>query len=71
MVLQPGGVRGIGAKKPAADLVVLPADHAPKPGKETLRQIGVDAVAAVGIGMVDAVDIERRLEKVPMGDLIG
>ena len=62
MILQPGGVRSIGAKKSAANFVVLPADHAPEPGKETLRQIGVDAVAAVGVGMVDAVNIEPRLE---------
>ena len=71
MILQPGGVRRIGAKKPDANFVVLPADHAPEPGKETFHQIGVDAVAAVGVGMVDAVNIELRLEKVPMGDLVG
>ena len=71
MILQPGGVRRIGAKKSAANFVVLSADHAPEPGKETFRQIGVDAVAAVGVGMVDAVNIEPRLETVSMGDLIG
>jgi hypothetical protein len=71
VVLDPGRVRRIGVQVLAADLVMLPTDHSPQPREEALGEVGVDAVPAIGFRMVDAMNVERRLQKIPVRHLVG
>jgi len=56
MILEPGGMDGVGSEMPHANPMVLAADHAPEAGEVALGLVGVDAVPAVGVGMGDALN---------------
>lgn len=71
MILGPGDMRGVGDEMLAANLVVLAADQPPQTGNEALDLVGVHAVMAIGLSIVDAVQIEDRLEWSPAGSLSG
>jgi hypothetical protein len=53
-IFEPSGLDGVGAEVLCANFMVLAADHAPKPREEALSVIGMGAVAAVSLGVVDA-----------------
>ena len=55
---------------PGSDLGVLTVDHAAQPREEALGEVGVHAVAAAGIGMIDAGDVECWLEEIPVRHLV-
>jgi hypothetical protein len=42
------------------DLVMLAADHAPEPREEALGVIGMGAVVAEGVGVIDPLHGEAR-----------
>lgn len=57
--------------KQGEDPEMLAANHAPEPREEALGQIGVRAIAAVGLGMVDPAHVKVGIEQVPMSNLVG
>lgn len=51
MILEPGGMDGIGAQVLLANPVILAADHAAEARGVALRLVGVNPVAALGLGV--------------------
>ena len=62
---------GVGGEVLLADPMMLTADHAPEAGEVALCVIGVDPVAAVGLGVGDATHLERGLQQIPVRPFIG
>ena len=70
VILEPGGMDGVGTEMLRANSMMLAADHTPEPREEALGVIGMGAVAAVGLGVVDAPHGEARHQQIPVRDLV-
>jgi hypothetical protein len=71
MIFEPAGMCGIGIELGGFDAVMLAADHTPQPSEVALRKIGVSAVEAVSLGMIDPFHREGRGEHVPVPKIVG
>src|SRR6202041_322401 len=70
VVLQPGGMSGIGAEIFAAHRVMLAADHAAETGEIAFGEIGVDAILAIGLGMIDPLELKAACQQIPVGHFV-
>lgn len=50
---------------------MLASDHAPQPCEVAFCKIGVSAVEAVSLGMIDPLHVERRGEHIPVPKIVG
>lgn len=66
MILEPIGVGCIGAQISPLYPQMLAADHAPEPREEAFSQVGMSSVAAIRLGMIDLLQVQVRLEQVPV-----
>lgn len=71
MIFEPAGVRGIGIELGGFDAMMLTADHTPQPCEVAFRKIGVGAVEAVSLGMIDPLHREGGGEHVPVPKIVG
>jgi hypothetical protein len=60
MVLKPGKMRRVAPEMAGRHVVVLAADHPTQAREIALRHVGVNAIAAVGLGRIDTMRIEGR-----------
>jgi hypothetical protein len=66
MIFEPRGMGGISIQMFWRDGMMLAADHTPEAGEIAFRKVCVDAVVAVGVGMVDTLRLECRRQHIPM-----
>ena len=71
MIFEPAGVCGIGIELGGFDAVMLASDHAPQPCEVAFCKIGVSAVEAVSLGMIDPFHREGGGEHVPVPKIVG
>jgi hypothetical protein len=70
VVLEPSGMSGIGAEIFAAHRVMLAADRAAQTGEIAFGEIGVDAILAIGLGMIDPLELKAACQQIPMGHFV-
>ena len=71
MIFEPSSVSSVAAKAAWADTVVLAPDHAPQSREIALCPVDMDtAEKAVGIGVVDALEVESIAQEIPMRRLV-
>ena len=61
---------GIGAEIFAAYRVMLAADHAAQTGEIAFGEIGVDAILAIGLGMIDPLELKAACQQIPVGHFV-
>lgn len=64
MIFEPASVCGIGIELGGFDAVMLASDHAPQPCEVAFCKIGVSAVEAVSLGMINPLHAEGRGEHI-------
>src|ERR1700729_1358049 len=70
VVLEPRGMSSIGAEIFAAHRVMLAADHPAQAGEIAFGEIGVDAILAIGLGMIDPLELKAACQQIPVGHFV-
>ena len=71
MILKPSSVSRVAAELAWTDAMMLASDHAPEPREIALRPVDVDAAEkAIGIGVIDALEVEGIAQEIPMRRLV-
>jgi hypothetical protein len=71
MIFEPASMCGIGVELGGLDPMMLTADHTPQPCEVAFCKIGVNAVEAVGLGMINPFHREGGGEHIPVPKIVG